>query len=122
MVPQMRFIVTLYLHSLPCFFHRRAENRRASAATGRCVAIDVVRSTPHSPTVRGTLDCIPERAVSSVAMQQYSCERISAVYERVARAIGHAILSTNMAHQLPSSKRKHSATAPCSFFCLRQTL
>jgi hypothetical protein len=49
-----------------------------------------------------------ERAVSSVTMQQYNCERFCAFYERVPRAIGHAVLSTNIAHQLPSSKRELS--------------
>ena len=64
-----------------------------------------------------------ERAVSSVATQQYSCERFCAFYERVPRAIGHAVLSANIALHLPSSKRKHSTRAPCFFlFCLRQTL
>ena len=42
----------LYLHSLSCFFHRGTENLRANAVIGRCVAVDVVRSTAHSPTLK----------------------------------------------------------------------
>ena len=54
----MRFNVTLYLQFLSFFFHLGTENCRASTVVGRCVAIDVVRSTAHSPTLTGNLrDC-----------------------------------------------------------------